>query len=462
MYEQNNYINTSNDEGISINFKDIIGRTRKCISNYWISLIMFILISTGISLSIWSVLYKPTYENKIIYTVNITGEADQDYLATTFLSTSFSELMDSKLYNEIDGELRIENNNKYTVESEVLDNINMLSISIKSRDAELTQKVSNVIRERYPDESSASIGTLLLKPVSNSNTISIGVNNSTPLLFGAIGAAVGLLLCIFYIIFYSFRYKEVQSEETMSQITNLPKYGNIPEIQGTTSTKGKQVMRKVISEDLFNQGIKVLALKLQSQSKEVVMFVGSTVGEGVSKIVEETANNLIKTTPKILVLKMINGKATEQNKDIIKQIISSTPSSSDNSSNKLNFNSGSVSYLEISYTEFDEYSRDNKLDDQATGMEQFIDILKDYFDLILVDALPIDKYTYLPTFAKVVDKTIYVVKEDSSPIKSVRNGLEQLESNRFALTGYVLNYSNGVSTYYGDYKKSGKYGKYYV
>ena len=82
--------------------------------------------------------------------------------------------------------------------------------------------------------------------------------------------------------------------------------------------------------------------------------------------------------------------------------------------------------------------------------------------MILVDALPIDKYTYLPTFAKVVDKTIYVVKEDSSPIKSVRNGLEQLESNRFALTGYVLNYSNGVSTYYGDYKKSGKYGKYYV
>lgn len=37
--------------------------------------------------------------------------------------------MDSKLYNEIDGELGIENNNKYTVGIRSSgDNINMLSI----------------------------------------------------------------------------------------------------------------------------------------------------------------------------------------------------------------------------------------------------------------------------------------------------------------------------------------------
>ncbi len=100
-------------------------------------------------------------------------------------------------------------------------------------------------------------------------------------------------------------------------------------------------------------------------------------------------------------------------------------------------------------------------------MKTFLKELEEYFDLIIIDSPPIMAVTDAKILTGLVDKTLFVLKWDSTPKKVAHAALSQLaRSHRGQVAGVILQQVDmkqygryGNSGYYYAY---GKYGKYYV
>jgi capsular exopolysaccharide synthesis family protein len=100
-------------------------------------------------------------------------------------------------------------------------------------------------------------------------------------------------------------------------------------------------------------------------------------------------------------------------------------------------------------------------------MEQIIADLRSKYDLVMIDAPPVMAVADARIIGRLVDKTIFVVRWDSTPPKAAKAAIEQLRRYKTDLAGVVLQQvdlkrygrlGHGDSGYYYHY---GRYGKYY-
>jgi capsular exopolysaccharide synthesis family protein len=100
-------------------------------------------------------------------------------------------------------------------------------------------------------------------------------------------------------------------------------------------------------------------------------------------------------------------------------------------------------------------------------MEYILGLLKERYDLVIVDAPPVMAVADARIIGRLVDKTLFVVRWDKTPSKVARAALEQLRRYGTNVAGIVLQqvdlerygrFSHGNSGYYYHY---GRYGKYY-
>ena len=100
-------------------------------------------------------------------------------------------------------------------------------------------------------------------------------------------------------------------------------------------------------------------------------------------------------------------------------------------------------------------------------MQQVVDLLKERYDYILIDAPPVMAVADARVIGQVVDKTIFVVRWNKTPKKVAKAALDQLRKSNVPIAGIVLQQVDlkrygrlgyGDSGYYYHY---GRYGQYY-
>lgn len=102
----------------------------------------------------------------------------------------------------------------------------------------------------------------------------------------------------------------------------------------------------------------------------------------------------------------------------------------------------------------------------SAAMKNLIDVLRQHYDLVILDAAPVLPVSDTRLLARLADKVVYVVHWDSTPREAVMNGVKLLRDANADIAGTVLNqadlrrhaiYGYGYSTYgYG-----ANYAKYY-
>jgi capsular exopolysaccharide synthesis family protein len=100
-------------------------------------------------------------------------------------------------------------------------------------------------------------------------------------------------------------------------------------------------------------------------------------------------------------------------------------------------------------------------------MAHILELLKERYDLVVIDSPPVMAVADARIIGRLVDKTLFVVRWNKTPAKVARVALEQLRRYGTAVAGIVLQqvdlerygrFSHGNSGYYYHY---GRYGKYY-
>lgn len=447
MREQmNSYRNDLVDDSIVLNLRDTFNRLLLGIRRYGVSLLLVLLSITVASVLLWANSYKPMYEKQVIYTVTITGGTSQDNLATNFLSGSFTELMESHLNEIIQGELNLSAEDTFDANVEILNSVNMLKLSVESTNPETADSVMNVLSKYYPEYAAKDLGSVSLKEIKDSKYLSVKDDKERLIRFLLIGLAIGLVFDALFLVHYTFRYKTIQSTATISKLTSLRNYGVLPEI---TVGKAKRKRRaQLVSKDLFDQEIKAAALKLQLKAGETVMFVAAKPDEGVTTITTSFANYLSETNQHPLVITLVDTKSA---KNIMKKIAKNPETYSSYIEHEEKYDQ-----LSIRFNEFERFCRENN----SSKLNSLMNRLKAEYTSILIDSQSLEKSDYSPSFAHVADRVIYIVKQGSTEIRTVQDNLELLENNGFKLSGYLLNYADVESGYYGSYSKSA-YSKYY-
>ena len=100
-------------------------------------------------------------------------------------------------------------------------------------------------------------------------------------------------------------------------------------------------------------------------------------------------------------------------------------------------------------------------------MQSIIGLLKSQFDFVIFDTPPVMAVADARVIGKLVDKTLFVVQWDKTPIKVVKAALQQLQSGGANVAGVVLqrvDLKRYAGIGYGDsgyYYVYGRYGQYY-
>ncbi|MGM0216059.1 hypothetical protein [Enterococcus sp. AZ109] len=452
MREQsNNYDSSLTDDTITIQIRDTINRLVLGFKRYGLSMLLVLLSTTLTAVLLWTYSHQPVYEKQTIYTVTITGGTAQDNLATAFLTGSFPELMNSQLSDVIREDLQLSDQDSFEVNVEILNSVNMIRMYARSTDPEIAENVLNVLTARYPEFASKDLGNVTLTEIEDSQHLNLVEDNERFLLFALVGFIVGIVLNSLFLLRFIFRFKTVQSTSSISRITNLKNYAVLPKLTQGKVERKKNYREQIILQDIFDQEIKASTLKLKIQKDDTLMFVSAKPKEGVTTIVGEIAKHLTNIGQRPLIFQIVEDSS---NKNMIKQILK-RPAVLDTFITK----EDRINYLTVNLNEFEEVCRES-----ITGkndIHELINFLKKRSDCILIDACSLEKTNYLPPFAQAVDKTIYIVKQGTTEITEVQNGLSVLENNGYKLLGYMMNYADRDSLYYGAYGK-GKYDKYYT
>lgn len=102
----------------------------------------------------------------------------------------------------------------------------------------------------------------------------------------------------------------------------------------------------------------------------------------------------------------------------------------------------------------------------SQSLRRLIDVLRRYYDLVIIDAAPVLPVSDTRLLARLADKMVYVVRWDSTPREAVAGGIKLLRDAHADIAGIALNqadmrrhalYGYGYTTYgYGN-----KYTRYY-
>lgn len=450
MREQTNrYTQNLTGDSITIQMKDTIERMILGFKRYGWSMLLTLLSTILAAVLFWALTYQPIYEKQTIYTVTITGETAQDNLATMFLAGSFPELLNSQLNEIIQDEVELTDQDSYNLNIEVVNSVNMLRLSVQSSNPEIAERVMDVVSTRYPEYAAKDLGNVVISEIENVKQLTLVEDYEQLLILFLVGLCIGIVIDGLFLLLFTFRYKTIQSTKSMASLTTLRNYGVFPKLANETAKRKRNYRQQLISQDLFAQEMKASVLKLRLQKGEVVLFIASKPNEGVTTITKEIAKTLGNKDQKTLVLELVNGSGEDSKGQLLKK---------NSAISTFIKKEESYDHLCLSLHEFEKAC----IEDQE-GMKQLSGLLgrlKSEYSHILLDSVSLESLQCLPQLAKLVDQTIFLVKQNSTEIKTVQHSLSLLEGNSFKLKGYLLNFSDLDGSYYGSYGKS-NYDKYY-
>ncbi len=105
----------------------------------------------------------------------------------------------------------------------------------------------------------------------------------------------------------------------------------------------------------------------------------------------------------------------------------------------------------------------------SDAMRRLIDVLRQHYDLVVVDAAPVIPVSDTRLLSRLVDKVVYVIHWDKTPREAVQSGIKMLQDGGADIAGTILNQTDlrrhaiyGYGYGYGGYTYGNYYGKYYT
>ena len=423
--------------------------------------------------------YVPKYSTKITVAVSSpltdtfddgTGTKISNYSSANDeqLQAAFVEIVNSGLFSRnISNELGEAKLNATIRAERVGEESNYVNITVSSKGGDPTypEQVIDLIEPTFISMVGDTLGPVSVQNFTPGGSSTPAESNSLALMIVKY-CIISVLIWLVIVLVYSLTRDRVLSREDMNLKLGRSPMAVIPP-SGRRSDAVRQglELKNKNTNPMFAESVKLLAAKMTPKSDEggrVCMFTSANPGEGKTTVSINVACAAAMKGKKVV---LVDGDLRRQDVRNVLDIKKPT-------CGIVEFASGAVKKSEFMY--YDERFPFCVVSGSVTTdypaeiihskrIDSMFGVLKEMFDVIIVDTPPCAVISDAVAMAKYADDVFFIVREDYSEVKEINQALENMAPVK-DVTGFVLNVSESDQgrVAYGRYGKYGygKYGRY--
>lgn len=441
------------------------------IQKYWIGILIITLLSVGGYLGYEQMGYVPMYRAQATFTVKTVGGGYENETSTGYtfyydkntanqIGTTFPYILSSDAFmSRLKAYLGTEMING-TIGANVIENSNLVNVSVASSSAEDAVSILEGVLEVYPEIARYVIGNTKLDVIKEPEADAFPYNKKSTISMIAKGAEFGLVLSFALLALYALTKKTIRRENDLKQILNVSCLAQIPEVKSRNALKPEQKE----PENNYLENIYALQNRvdylLQKNKMKVLVVTSTGPSEGKSTISANLAAAMARRGRQVL---LIDGDLRKP--DLKKYYENKTQTASIQ-----NLLKGEAD-LEDTVISLDEnllfMGNDKPLENptkmlQSTEMKELIEALKENTDLVIIDTPPCGMLADASYYTEYADAVLYVVRQDWADGRKILNAVEELPDHGEKIIGCVLNrVRTGFVNYgaygYGHYRRYNQY-----
>ena len=402
---------------LSVFLRDVLRSFGKL---WWLTIMLAALLAVGaLFYSINS--YQPMYKADATFTVETYNPTQSGYSffydnrTAAQMALTFPYLLDSDLLlDRVKADLDVEYLNG-TPSAKVIENSNLFTLSVTSRDPQAAYDVLQALIKNYPAVAEYVIGKTQLNMIDYPEFPSTPYNSTQHMKYTAVGCAIGFILGLGIVLLHALLRNTVRKETDIVEKLQTNCLGSIPLVvsRGNRKSFDLSIHNSKVGTP-FKESFRGLALQTERmlEDKKVLLITATTDGEGTSAVAKNLADALIDKGKRVIVL------------------------------------------------------------DGSTQISAQLEQAKKEADYVLIDAPACQALAKVAPLAEQAEAILYVIRQDYSKLPQVMNCFEDLNQFnakligcvltgvRSGITGYGYGYSYGYGYGYGKGYHYGRYGSY--
>ncbi len=448
-------------EEYDFHFSDI---WRGFLKLWWVCAILTVACSIGLTL-FGVARYTPSYTVSATFTVQTQDISASGSGITSYsyyynrttaeqLSTTFPFILESKLLQTAVCEDLGVSYLPATISATSVAGTNMFTMRAVGTDPQKTYDTLISAMENYPTIAEYVIGSSKLVMISEPVVPESPSNSKNILRNALIGLGIGIGLSCAALILYALLRDTIRTKDEIKKKINQKCLGVLPKV--TFRKHSNEIDRSILLvnplvNDSFVETVKQLRNSIINdvgENTKSILFTSTSPDEGKTTVSANLAIALGKIEKKTIIIDAdIRNPSVEESLNKYEK------------QDKGNLDAFSqlkrIKELGLDLLTFN-VSEDNMWKIINTAyLQNLIDVLKDKYDYIIVDAPPCALVSDPITIAGVADATVLVVKQDTVRTTRIKYAIDNLHSVNANIVGCVLNSAAsgiiGYGYYYGGY-----------
>lgn len=353
---------------------------------------------------------------------------------------------------------------KAKISVSVIEDTSLLTISVRSSNAEEAYRVLQSVIENYPKVAEYVVGRTTLTVIDDSGIpqdegiVNVTRNNSLK------AGLLGFLLSLFIVWVYMALNRRIENKEDMRRVVNAPYLGTLPVYKKKQRRSGKEsisLLEKNVRPD-YLEAMRAIRGRIERQVEEkgqkVLMVTSSVPGEGKSTVASNLAVSFAGKGKRVILVDCDMRNPSVQD---VFGIAGSFPGIARVLLGECPLDSALYRFKESRNFDLDVLlgnpkgpQRMDLLDSEE--MKQFVEILKGHYDVVILDTPPVGITADAEMLIPHADAIVYVVRCEYARRTEVVRGLDQVAAVGGNVCGCILNAGRTGSS--GRYSYSGKYG----
>lgn len=449
---------------------------RDLIRNVWIVALAALIAYMGIQIYEKSI-YTPTYTSSSILVVRAKVGSSGIYsnlASSSEMATIFTKVFQQPSMKKLAAENLGMTSFDGTISAEVTGTTNLLNISVRSTDPELSFRLLSSVLEVYPEISDTVFSDAVIDVIANPN-MPTTPSNSRLLIYRNQIVLLAMAFAAALIVLLSLLRETVKEEKGFTDKIDAELIGTVCHEKSHLSNKEKldKKKRAMLINDAYStlrfaEDYQKLATKLEylQKKKDNKVFAVTSVAEneGKSTIAANVALALSGRGYKVALLDIDVRKPSmykifefrhEMENDFSDVLASKVDLS------EFSFYRYRKSDLIIA---FNKKTRDNS-GEMLSGsvFRNCISILREKMDFVIIDTPPSSVSTDAISVSSLADKTLLVVRTDTVAVQDINDAILAIRDAGGSLAGCILNDVYKPFTLFGQMgtDETGYYGAYY-
>lgn len=449
---------------------------RDLVRNIWVIVLAALIAYMGIQVYEKSI-YTPTYTSNAILVVRSKVGSSGVYsnlASSAEMATIFTKVFQQPSMKKLAAENLDMSSFDGTITAEVNGTTNLLNLSVKSDDPELSFRLLSSILEVYPDVSDSVFSDAVIDVISNPNMPTAPSNsrlttyrNQILLLSMAFAAGVIVLL--------SLLRETVKEEKGFSDKIDAELIGIVSHERAHLSTKEKFKKKKrallindAYSSLRFTEDYQKLATKLEymqkKKDKKVFAVTSVAENEGKSTVAANIALALSGRGYKVALIDLDVRKPSmykifdyhEEIENEFFDVLSSKVALRDFSFFRYRKSSLIIAFNKKSHENSEEIF-------SGAVLEKCISVLREKMDFVIIDTPPSSVSADAVSTSVCADRTLLVVRTDCVAVQDINDAILAVSDAGGKLAGCILNDVYKPFTLFGQMgsDETGYYGAYY-